>query len=393
MISHRQLFLNNLAQTSDLPLMLEVSRAEGSFLFDQDGKPYLDLISGISVSNLGHQNPVILKAIREQLDKYLHVMVYGEFVQNPQVDFATLLVKHLPDNLDSVYFTNSGTEATEGAMKLAKRFTGRTEIISFKNAYHGSTQGALSISGDENLKNSFRPLIPGSRMLRYNNFHDLENISKNTAAVFIEAIQGEAGALLPVPGFLKAVEEKCRATGALLVVDEIQSGMGRTGDLFAFMHENIFPDILLLGKAFGGGLPLGAFISSREIMATLKFNPVLGHITTFGGHPLCCAAGLAAFSFLLENNIPEQVKEKEKLFREKLQHQKIREIIGRGILLAIYLDDFEQVHKTIRNCFDKGLISDWFLFNSNAMRLAPPLTISEDEILSASEIILKSLDD
>lgn len=391
MLSQRQIFLRHLAQTSDIPLFLEIEKAEGVYLYDQSGKKYLDLISGISVSNLGHRHPAIIDAIQKQLDKYLHLMVYGEFVQSPQTEFAKLLTDHLPENLNTVYFTNSGAEATEGAMKLAKRATGRTQIISFKDAYHGSTQGALSIAGDEWLKNAFRPLLPDTLQLKYNSFEDLEEITERTAAVFAEPIQSEAGGRLPEEGFLKTLRERCTEVGALLVFDEIQIGMGRTGKLWGMQHTDVIPDVILLGKALGGGMPLGAFITSRDLMGLLSHDPVLGHITTFGGHPVCCAAGKAAFQVLLESDLISQIERKENLFREKLQHPKIKALHGKGLLLALDLGSFDAVQKVIRYCIEKGVITDWFLFNSECIRIAPPLVISEEEIEFACEVILEGV--
>lgn len=392
MLTQRQLFLSHLAQTSPIPLGLEIVRAEGCYLYDNEGKKYLDLISGISVSNIGHRHPKIINAIKDQVDKYLHLMVYGEYIQAPQVAFSKLLTDNLPSSLDCVYFTNSGTEATEGAMKLAKRSTGRSEIIGCINSYHGSTQGALSIAGDEWFKNAFRPLIPGTRQIRFNNFDDIELISANTAAVFIEPIQGEAGAILPKQGYLDSIRNRCSEVGALLVFDEIQTAFGRTGMLFNFQQHNIIPDILLLGKALGGGMPLGAFISSNSLMTNLTNNPVLGHITTFGGHPVCCAAGKAALEVLIESDLISQVPEKENLFRKQLIHPGIRAIHGQGMLLAVELEDFDIVQKVIQYCISNGLITDWFLFNDKCIRIAPPLTISKEEIEWACSIIKKALD-
>lgn len=390
MLTNRQLFYNHVAQTSETPLALEIERAEGVHLFAADGKQYIDLISGISVSNVGHRHPKVLKAIHEQLDKYMHLMVYGEFVQAPQTKFAKALTDHLPKTLDSVYFVNSGSEAIEGAMKLAKRYTGRTEIISFKNAYHGSTQGSLSIMGDEEFKNAFRPLLPQTKQLRYNSEEDLLSITEKTACVIVETIQGEAGAVLPQNDFLKKLRERCTKVGALLVLDEIQCAFGRTGKLFAFEHYGVVPDILCLAKAMGGGMPIGAFVSSKQIMGSLTNNPILGHITTFGGHPVCCAAGLAALETVLEEKWMQQVDAKEKLFRELLKHPSIKSIQGKGLLLSIEFDSYEQNKTIIDKCIADGLLTDWFLFNSHSMRIAPPLCITEAEIRSACAIILKN---
>ena len=388
MLTQRQLFFNHLAQTSETPLALEIEKAEGIYLTDVSGKRYMDLISGISVSNVGHRHPKVLAAIHQQLEKYMHLMVYGEFIQSPQVQLAKLLSDHLPENLSSVYFVNSGSEAIEGAMKLAKRFTGRTEIISFKNAYHGSTHGSLSIMGNEEFKNAFRPLLPDIRHIEYNNIIDLKHITTYTACVIIETIQGEAGAIIPQNDFLKLLKKRCNEVGALLVADEIQCGFGRTGKLFAFEHYDFIPDILCLAKGMGGGMPIGAFISSKEIMDSLTNNPHLGHITTFGGHPVSCAASAATLTVLLEEKLIEQVKNKEKLFRSLLKHPKIKSINGKGLLLAVVFESYEQNKKIIDKCIGKGVITDWFLFNSHSMRIAPPLTITEEEITTACQIIL-----
>ena len=391
MLTQRQLFFNHIAQTSELPLALEIEKAEGVYLYDVSGKRYIDLISGISVSNIGHRHPKVIAAIKDQLDKYMHLMVYGEYIQSPQVQFAKLLSEHLPSTLSSVYFVNSGSEAIEGAMKLAKRFTGRTEIISFKNGYHGSTQGSLSIMGNEEFKNAFRPLLPDTKQIEFNNSDDLKLITSKTACVVVETIQGEAGAIVPQTNFLKALRERCTEVGALLVADEIQCGFGRTGKLFAFEHYNVVPDILCLAKGMGGGMPIGAFISSKEIMHSLTNNPILGHITTFGGHPVCCAAGLATLNVLLEEKLIDSVEEKEQLFRKLLKHPKIKSIKGKGLLLALEFDNYEQNKKIIDACIEKGVIVDWFLFNSHSMRIAPPLTITEEEIRFSCDIILKCI--
>jgi acetylornithine/N-succinyldiaminopimelate aminotransferase len=392
MVSQRQQFLSMLAPTSTIPLGLEIERAEGCYMYDIEGKKYLDLISGISVSSLGHRHPRVIAAVGEQLDKYMHLMVYGEFIQSPQVKFAELLCSTLPANLNCVYFTNSGTEATEGAMKLAKRATGRMEIIGCINSYHGSTQGALSIAGDEWFKNAFRPLIPGTRQIRYNNLEDLEYITTNTAAVFMEPVQAEAGAMVPDLGYLEAVRKKCDDTGALLVFDEIQTAFGRTGSMYNFQQSYIIPDILMLGKALGGGMPLGAFIASHELMQNFSHDPVLGHITTFGGHPVSCAAGKAALEVLLESDLINKVPEKESLFRNHLIHQGIKSIHGKGLLLAIEVGNFEEVQKLIHHCMNEGMVTDWFLFNTHCIRIAPPLIISEEEIRWACEVIHKALE-
>jgi len=393
MISNRQFFLQYVAQTSDFPQMLEIERALGIWLYDPDGKRYADLVSGVSVSNLGHGHPDIVRAVKEQADKHMHLMVYGEFIQSPQVQLAKLLAEHLPENLDCTYFVNSGSEAIDGALKLAKRYTGRFDVVSFKNAYHGGTAGALSILGDERLKNAFRPLVPGVKQLGFNDFGALDLITQKTACVVMEPIQAEAGIILPVKGFLEAVRNKCTENGALLILDEIQTASGRTGPLFAFESYGIVPDILVLAKSLGGGMPLGAFIASSEVQSVLRKNPALGHITTFGGHPVSCAAGLASLKVLAtEKSILEGVSRKESLFREKLVHPKIKEIRGKGLLLAVELQNPEQVSRFMKLSLEQGIISDQFLFYNRAFRISPPLTITEDEIMEICEIILNVLD-
>ena len=392
MISNRQLFLQHIAQTSDFPIGLEVESAEGVFLYDRQGKAFYDMIAGISVSNLGHRHPRVLQAIRDQLDKHMHLMVYGEYIQTPQVRLAEALARQLPGQLNCTYFVNSGSEATEGALKLAKRYTGRFEIVSFRNAYHGSTQGALSIMGDEEYRNAFRPLLPGIRQLEYNNISHLERISDKTACVILEPIQAEAGVVLPEEGFLQAVRERCSETGALLIFDEIQTGFGRTGPLFAFMDYRVEPDILLLAKSLGGGLPLGAFISSREIMSVYRKKPALGHITTFGGHPVSCAAGLAAFQELLDSELTATVGRKEQLFREKLVHPTVLEIRGKGLMLAIQLRNSAAVKRVIPDLIEAGIIMDWFIFCDTALRLAPPLIITEKQIGEVCDRMIRVMD-
>jgi acetylornithine/succinyldiaminopimelate/putrescine aminotransferase len=393
MISNRQLFLRHLAQTSPEPLSLEIDRAEGVYMFDVNGKKYLDLISGISVSNLGHRHPKVVKAIKDQTDKYLHTLVYGEFILSPQVELAKLLSKHLPENLNSCYFVNSGTEATEGAIKLAKRYTGRPNIIAMKNSYHGSTNGSLSLMSDEYFTRPFRPLMPGVKHIEFNNFEDLERVDYDCAAVIVETVRAEVGIEKASKDYLKALKKKCEEKGTLLILDEIQCGCGRTGTLFAFEQYNIVPDILLLAKGFGGGMPIGAFISSLEIMQTLTHDPVLGHITTFGGHPVSAAAALANLKTLVEEKetLIDTVKIKEKLFHKYLIHNEIKEIRSSGLMMAVQLESFEKVQKTIKNCIENGLITDWFLFNSSALRIAPPLIINEEEIEHSCNIIIEAL--
>lgn len=391
MLTLRQLFLANNAQTTDFPLLLEFERAEGIYMYDTKGRPYLDLISGIGVSSLGHGNPYVINAIKNQVDKYMHLMVYGEYVQTPQVLFAEKLVSVLPESLNSVYFVNSGAEAIEGALKLAKRYTGRSGIIACHNSYHGSTHGALSIMGNEEYKQAYRPLLPGTSFIRFNNIDDLELISGETACVVIETVQGEAGIRVPDLAYMQALRDRCSRTGTLLILDEIQAAFGRTGKLFAFEHFNIKPDILVLAKALGGGMPIGAFISSNGVMSSLKENPILGHITTFGGHPVCCAAGLAALEVLLNENLVEQVDAKAALFRELLIHPAIKEVRGKGLMLALELESFDMNKKIIDRCIANGVVVDWFLHCSNSMRIAPPLIIGYDEIRKACAVIIEAI--
>jgi acetylornithine/succinyldiaminopimelate/putrescine aminotransferase len=383
----REHFFRHVAQTSEAPMALEIEYAEGSWLYSSNGTKYLDLISGISVSNTGHRHPHVLAAIRSQLDKYLHTLVYGEYILAPQVRFATALAALLPPSLSSVYFTSSGAEAIEGAQKLAKRFTGRPHIIAFKNAYHGSTQGALSLMGDEYFKNAFRPLLPGISHLPFNDVNAITQIGFDTAAVFVEPVQGEAGVIPASTIFLKALRNRCNETGTLLVLDEIQTGFGRTGSLFAFEKYGIVPDILLCAKGMGGGMPLGAFIASRELMSCLTQNPVLGHITTFGGHPVSCAAGLASLEVIQQEHLIEEVENKRALILDLISHSAIVEIRSAGLLLALDFGNEALNMKIIAACKKKGVISDWFLFNNHSMRLAPPLTISEAEIRLGCAII------
>ena len=390
-LSQKKDFFSYLAQTSPAPLSLEIKNAKGIWLTDISGKKYADLISGIAVSNLGHSHPAVIKAIKQQADKHTHVMVYGEYIQSPQVSFAKRICSQLPKSLDSVYFVNSGSEAVEGALKLAKRYTGRTGIVSFTKAYHGSTHGALSVMGDEALKLPFRPLLPDVTILPLGNIEELNNITRHTACVIVEPIQGEAGVFFSGKSFLKALRERCNETGTLLIFDEIQSGFGRTGKLFAFEYIGITPDILTVGKAMGGGLPLGGFIARHEIMSSLSDNPALGHITTFGGHPLSCAAGLAAFEVLLNKKLYATAGKKEKLFRSLLKHIAIKEIRGVGLMLALQFDNETLCKKVIENCIKNGIIVDWFLFRADAMRIAPPLIITEKEIRYACSAILLSI--
>jgi acetylornithine/succinyldiaminopimelate/putrescine aminotransferase len=390
MISHRQLFLNYLAQTSPSPLLLEIEKAEGIYLYSPTGKCYIDLISGIGVSNIGHRHPKVIEAIENQIQKYLHLMVYGEYVQTPQVSLAKKLVELLPKNLDSVYLVNSGSEAIEGAMKLAKRYTGRQEIISCYKAYHGSSQGALSVGGSEAFKQAYRPLLPAVRHIHYGSYSDLEKITQKTACVIIETIQGEAGVMVACSNYFRALRERCSQTGTLLILDEIQAGFGRTGKLFAFEHFGIVPDVLVLAKAMGGGMPIGAFIAPKEIMQSLSHNPILGHITTFGGHPVSCAAALASLEVIVSQDW--EVEKKANLFRQLLKHPKILSIRNKGLMMAVEFESFEVLKPIIDKAIDLGVITDWFLFCDNAMRIAPPITISYQEIEEACKIILQAIE-
>ncbi len=360
-------------------------------MYDPEGKEYLDLISGVAVSNVGHCHPKVVGAIKGQCEKHMHLMVYGETIQSPQVKLTSLLTRHLPESLNSVYLVNSGAEATEGAMKLAKRFTGRSEIVSFKKSYHGSTQGALSLMGDETFKQAFRPLLPDVRILEFNNANHLEQITEKTACVFAETIQAEAGIIEPTDGFLEKLRQRCNETAALLVLDEIQVGFGRTGKLWAFEHYNVVPDIILLAKGMGGGMPIGAFIANKEVMHSLTNSPILGHITTFGGNAVCAAAAFAALSVILDEKLHENARQKEALFRENLKHPAIKEVRGRGLFLAARFDSFEQTKKIIDRCLQMGLLTDCFLFADNCLRIAPPLIISDEEIVKSCEIIKKAL--
>ena len=399
-ISHRQHFFDHIAQTSDYPLALEIDRAEGVFMYGTDGKQYLDLISGIGVSNVGHRHPEVLAALHQQLDKHMHLLVYGEFVQSTQVLLAKALVDTLNfeaeisspfGKIDNVYFTNSGTEAVEGAMKLAKRLTARTEFISCFNAYHGATQGALSLSGAEHFKRSFRPLLPGIKNITHGNLDDLQQITPKTAAVIIEIVGGESGVRVPTLEYIKKLRERCTEVGALLILDEVQTGFGRTGSFWAFEQYNIYPDILLSAKGMGGGMPIGAFMASQEVMSVFKNNPVLGHITTFGGHPVSSAASLAALQVTLKEDLPQKALAKGELFKSLLVHPKIKEVRGKGLMLAAEMESFDALKDTIDKCIEKGVITDWFLFCDNSMRLAPPLIITNDQIREGCAVILEVL--
>jgi acetylornithine/N-succinyldiaminopimelate aminotransferase len=392
-MTDRQIFFQHIAQTSPAPLGLNITKAEGLFLYDDAGKSYMDMVSGIGPSLLGHQHPTISAALHQQVDSYLHTLVYGEFVLSPQTRLAAALADRLPSSLNNVYFLSTGTEATEVAMKLAKRYTGRADMVAIKNSYHGSTQGSLSLMSEEYFTGKYRPLLPGIHYMDWNDASQINMIQESTAAVFMEVVKAETGIHLPDPAFLKAIRNRCNQTGTLLVFDEIQSAYARTGALFAFERYGVTPDVLLLGKSFGGGMPLAACIASREIMQALSDNPVLGHITTFGGHPLACAAGLATLELLLIEPWIEQIPAKESLFKHLLQHSTIVEVRSAGLWLAVEFEDEKILQRVIQNCLKRGLVVDWFLFNARAMRLAPPINITEAQIQEACARILEALSD
>lgn len=393
MLTNRQLFLMHLGQTSPSPLMLEITHAKGVFMYGPGNKEYIDLISGVSVSNTGHCHPRVVEAVKNQAELYMHLMVYGEIIQSPQVKYAERLAGILPEQLGSCYFVNSGSEAVEGALKLAKRYTGRSKIISFRNAYHGSTHGPLSIQGNEKFMNAYRPLLPDTFRIDINDENALGLLDDKTACVIIEPVQGEGGVVAATPSFLKLLRKKCSENGVLLIFDEIQTGFGRTGSMFAFEKSGVVPDILLLAKAMGGGMPLGAFISSEKIMSSLVSNPVLGHITTFGGHPVCCAAGLASLEVIIEEDLVNACTTKEMLFRKYLEHPLIRNIRGEGLLLAVQLTDSRYIDYIVSHAPDHGIILDYFLFCGDAFRIAPPLIINEEEIRMASQRVTNLLDE
>ena len=392
----RQQFLAHIGQTSPEPLLLEVERAEGVFFYTPEGKRYYDLVSGVSVNNVGHANPAVISAVQQQAADYMHVMVYGELVERPQVQYAKLLSDLLPDPLDSVYFVNSGSEAVEGALKLAKRYTHRHKMMSMHCAYHGSNHGSLSMMASpegDTWKAPFQPLLPNVEYLWFNNSDDLNRIDDETACVLVEPVQGEAGVIPPKEGYLQALRKRCDETGTMLIFDEIQTGMGRTGAMFAMQKYGVTPDIVCLAKAFGGGMPLGAFISSKEIMDSLQSNPVLGHITTFGGHPVCCAAGLAALQYNIDNHLVETVEEKGKRYEEALKSAPhVQEIRRSGLLMAVELGSSDKLFKMMALFKEHGIMSDWFLFCDTAFRISPPLTISYDEIDDSCRIILRCLE-
>ncbi len=383
------IFLNNLAQTTPHPYLISIEKAEGIYLYSPDGKRYIDLISGISVSNIGHRHPHVIQAIKNQLDKHLHIMVFGEYIQSASNNLAKKLTSLLPPSLNCCYFVNSGTEANEGALKLSKRFTGRTEIISCKKSYHGSTHGSLSVSGNEIKKSAFRPLLPDVRFIKFNDPDDLKQITSRTACVIMETIQGDAGVRIPAQEYMKQVRKRCDETGALLILDEIQCGMGRTGKMFAFEHFGIVPDILTLAKAFGGGLPIGAFVADKKIMESFTVDPPLGHITTFGGNPVCCASALATLEVIEKENLLEQVEAKGTLFEDLLQHPSIKEIRRIGLMFAVDFDSAERVNRIVQAAKEEGVICYWFLSHPNSFRIAPPLTITEEQIRESCAVILR----
>lgn len=391
-MNQRELFLRHVAQTSEAPLAIEIVRAKDSCMWDSAGKKYIDLISGISVCNIGHSNDQVIEAVKKQAEQYMHIMVYGELIESPQVKYAAALVSHLPPQLNSVYFTNSGTEATEGAMKLAKRVTGRSKMMAFHDSYHGSTQGALSAMGSEYWRNAFRPLLPGIIHHAYNSDEALDAINDELACIILESVQAERGVMAASVEWMQALRKKCDEHGVLLMLDEIQTGFGRTGKLFAFEHYGIVPDILLLGKALGGGMPLGAFIANRSIMSQLSSNPVLGHITTFGGHPVACAAGNAAFEFLINQNLIRDIDRKQKIFVDHIKHPLIRNIRSMGFMMALEFDSYETNKRVIDTCIEMGVFTDWFLFASHCMRISPPFIITDDEIKEACATILLACD-
>lgn len=380
-------FLKYQGQTSPHPLAIEISHADGSYIYDTSGKKYLDFVAGVSANSLGHNNSIVNDAIKSQLNRYTHVMVYGEFIQKPQLELCKTLASTLPSNLSSVYLVNSGTEATEGALKLAKRFTGRSEIIAGKNAYHGNTMGAMSVCGAEQQNSAYRPLVPGSKFIEFNNIDDIKNITKKTAAVILETIQGGAGFIEPTNNFLQKVKQRCTEVGALLILDEIQTGIGRTGTFWGFENYNVIPDIIITGKGLGGGMPIGAFISSYQIMNTLKESPKLGHITTFGGHPIIASAGLATSKTILKSNLMKDALKKEQLLKDNLKHPLVKEFRGKGLMLALIMENQETADKLILNCLNEGLILFWLLYEKRAVRITPPLNITNDEILEGCKIL------
>ncbi len=393
MVSSKDLFYSYIAQTSPSPLELEITKASGVYLFGKNGEKYLDLISGISVSNVGHVHSKVVKAVQDQAATYMHLMVYGEYVQSPQVKLAEKITSLLPDSLNNVYFVNSGSEANEGAMKVAKKYTGRKKIIYCKNAYHGSTQGALSIIGDDSFKEPFEPLLPETYSISYNDFDDINVIDNETAAIVIECVQAEAGIIEPSSGYLESVRKRCNEVGAMLIFDEVQTGFGRTGKMWGWEHTNVVPDIMTVAKGMGGGMPIGAFISSKEIMTTLTHHPVLGHITTFGGHPVSCAASLACIEVIEEEDLIKNISDRSLLFKSLLSHSEVLDVRGVGFLLCVEFSDAEFNFEVIKKCIEKGVITDWFLFNDKCLRIAPPLTITEEQIRFSCTAINEAIEE
>ncbi len=392
MLSNRQIFLQNIGQTTDNPLAIEIEKAEGIYLYDTDGKNYIDLVSGVSVSNLGHRHPEVVQAIKNQLDKHMHLLVYGEFVQYPQVKFAELLTQNIPESLNNIYFVNSGSEANEGALKLAKKYTGRTEIVGCTKAYHGSTQGTISLMGDEKFRNPFRPLLPDIRYIDFNNEQQLEEITERSACVIVEPIQAEAGIILPKNEYLEKLRKRCNETGTLLIFDEIQTGFGRTGDLFAMKKFGVTPDVFTIAKGMGGGMPIGAFVASKEIMDSLKENPGLGHITTFGGHPVSAAAAYKSLEIILRENLTKEIDSKGNQYFNELTHPRIKNMWGTGLFIAVELEDEKTVARAMKLLANNGVITDQFIFKPKAFRIAPPLIIKKEEISESVKRIKKALD-
>jgi len=393
MISQRQLFLQHVGQTSPSPMALEIESAKGIYLIGTDGKKYVDMVSGVSVSNLGHSHPEVVKAVKEQAEKHMHLMVYGEFIQSPQVEYAKLLTDQLPESLESVYFVNSGSEANEGAIKMAKRYTGRSEVIAFKNAYHGSTHALVSLMSDKKFSRAFRPLMPDVRLLEFNNEETLNQITEKAACVIVEPVQGEAGIIPPTNNFLQKLRDKCDETGTMLIFDEIQTGFGRTGKLFAFQKYNVIPDILTIAKGMGGGMPIGGFVSLKKTMDSLTNNPALGHITTFGGHPVSAAAALANLKVLLSENLIEEADKKGKFIIDKIKHPEIKSYRGIGLYYSVEMRSKERNDNFINTAIKNGLISDWFLYNDDRFRISPPLTITYNELQDVANAILKTCDE
>ncbi|WP_045113174.1 aspartate aminotransferase family protein [Microscilla marina] len=392
-MSQRQLFLNHLAQTTDFPLMLEITRASGIYMYTTDGQAIIDLISGIGVSNVGHCHPNVVNAVKKQAETYMHLMVYGEVVQTPQNQLAQAIINTLPSSLDNIFFMNSGSEAIEGAMKLAKRYTGRAEFVACHNAYHGSSHGAMSVGGSEEFKTKYRPLLPGIRHVQFGNIDELRHITTHTAAFVVETVQGEAGIRVGTKEYFQALRQRCNETGTLLILDEIQTGFGRTGKFWGFEHYDIVPDIITCAKGMGGGMPISAFISSKDKMAVFKNNPILGHISTFGGHPVSCAASLATIQTIQEEGLLDEVAQKAQLFKTLLVHPKIKQIRNKGLLMAVEFESFEILKPIIDKAMELGVLTDWFLNCDNSLRIAPPLIITEEQIRDACKLLLQAIEE